>query len=226
MYRSTCVCENGYIGSDCSTNICFGLNSSDPRVCSGQGYCVARNSCMCELYFSGSQCEIAVSGLLYALGDNFNYATNDELRYILEQTLFPVNGVKYVKHVVAAVDVSLALTTAGELYTWGKGVRWGASGKTTVSVGLLGDGTVVDRGRPLIMKTLSKVRYMCAGKYHVAVVTENNKLYTWGINTASQTLLCKNNSDNYAIPATSCPCSPSACTRNINHSWQWYLLLE
>ena len=36
---------------------CFGLLNTDPNVCSGHGSCVAEDTCVCELGYSGMQCE-------------------------------------------------------------------------------------------------------------------------------------------------------------------------
>ncbi len=52
--NDTCVCNVGYTGSDCSINVCFWLNSSDPRVCRRKCHCVARNSFACGWYLVSS----------------------------------------------------------------------------------------------------------------------------------------------------------------------------
>lgn len=37
---------------------CFGLADTDPLVCSGHGVCVAQDTCVCEVGYSGAGCEV------------------------------------------------------------------------------------------------------------------------------------------------------------------------
>ena len=49
--------------SSARAQTCFGLLSSDPSVCSGQGTCIAPDTCVCNVGYSGSQCESAQSAI-------------------------------------------------------------------------------------------------------------------------------------------------------------------
>ncbi|EFC45190.1 predicted protein [Naegleria gruberi] len=74
-----CSCKAGFIGEQCQSGpvylsseidctdsinfficgfpICFGIQSSDPFVCSGNGYCAKPNVCTCKAGFIGAQCQ-------------------------------------------------------------------------------------------------------------------------------------------------------------------------
>lgn len=54
-----CVCDSGYLSSDCSTWQCSGIDNNDPNVCSGHGSCNGPNQCICEVGWLGSDCVIA-----------------------------------------------------------------------------------------------------------------------------------------------------------------------
>lgn len=55
---SKCVCDAGYGGSLCDTQVCGDVPKSDPDVCGGskRGYCTDTGSCSCYDGNSGSQC--------------------------------------------------------------------------------------------------------------------------------------------------------------------------
>ena len=49
---------------------CFGLDATEPGVCSNQGVCVNNNTCVCFDPFEGSECEIeSLCPVLPAAGD-------------------------------------------------------------------------------------------------------------------------------------------------------------
>lgn len=48
--------------------LCYGKNSFDSLVCSGNGYCVDIDNCLCKCDFRGNKCEIPVC---------FGYASDD-----------------------------------------------------------------------------------------------------------------------------------------------------
>ncbi len=197
-----------------STINCFGLNSTDANVCNGHGTCVALGTCSCESYHSGEQCEKNVFGLLFSVGSNSKGQLGDDYyddRLIPEQTSYPLTRGKYVKHVAAGQDVSFALTTDGELYSWGQGKT------VSNSLSLLGDGALVDRNRPVrIMSSFAPVTHV--GSLHVVVSTSDNRVYAWGLNTVGESMTCQAN----ALP---CPCAPADCPSKSgvpgNSSYYW-----
>ncbi len=68
---------------------------------------------------------------------------------------------------------SAAISSDGDLYTWGANY-----------CGELGDGTTVDRYSPT--KIMSNIKYVSLGGEHAAAITENGDLYIWGDNFSGQ----------------------------------------
>ena len=69
--------------------------------------------------------------------------------------------------------ISCAITEAGEVYTWGKskdGVL-GFKNSTSVNVNLPTKVTELDN---------IKIKYLSCGQNHVAAISENGEVYTWG----------------------------------------------
>uniref|UniRef100_A0A7S1KM39 Uncharacterized protein n=1 Tax=Percolomonas cosmopolitus TaxID=63605 RepID=A0A7S1KM39_9EUKA len=57
-----CVCDDGYISTNCSVFTCGGKNASDSQSCSSHGTCIALDQCSCNSGFSGDLCEKALCG--------------------------------------------------------------------------------------------------------------------------------------------------------------------
>jgi sugar lactone lactonase YvrE len=55
--QSYCICSSGYTGSTCQSAICYGLNQTSLKVCSGNGNCIGPDTCKCALNYYGNQCE-------------------------------------------------------------------------------------------------------------------------------------------------------------------------
>ena len=68
---------------------------------------------------------------------------------------------------------SAAITTDGDLYTWGYN-----------SFGELGDGTTEGKSTPI--KIMSDVASVSLGDHHSAAITTDGDLYTWGYNYYGQ----------------------------------------
>nr|CAG4715528.1 unnamed protein product [Naegleria fowleri] len=54
-----------WVDSQCSTPVCFGINSTDSRVCSGRGNCTSPHVCACISGTGGSRCEYNVCNGIY-----------------------------------------------------------------------------------------------------------------------------------------------------------------
>eukprot|EP01080_Neovahlkampfia_damariscottae_P006368 gene6368-10375_t len=52
------ICNNGYSGNECEFVTCFGVNSTDPNVCSGHGTCNQPNICSCSAGYFGEKCHL------------------------------------------------------------------------------------------------------------------------------------------------------------------------
>ena len=48
-----------FVGSNCQFKTCFGLSSTYPKVCSGNGICSSLDNCTCNSGYSGSSCNVA-----------------------------------------------------------------------------------------------------------------------------------------------------------------------
>jgi hypothetical protein len=54
-------CTSEWIGTNCTIPICFGLNASDPVVCSGNGTCISPDNCTCIMGQTGLECNETIS---------------------------------------------------------------------------------------------------------------------------------------------------------------------
>lgn len=74
---NSCLCESGFMGRACNQSslncppnfvqigstcqpLCFGLNVTDERVCSGRGSCIGVNLCSCYEGYNGTNCSIVL----------------------------------------------------------------------------------------------------------------------------------------------------------------------
>eukprot|EP01135_Chromosphaera_perkinsii_P006941 Nk52_evm29s628 gene=Nk52_evmTU29s628 len=53
-----CTCDKGYSGKYCTEHLCERKWNGLGAICSGQGECVAKNTCVCANGFGGDKCEI------------------------------------------------------------------------------------------------------------------------------------------------------------------------
>jgi len=76
----------------------------------------------------------------------------------------------HVRHVACSRHYSCAISEGGEVYTWGCGKD-----------GQLGHGDSKDVHTPKAVRSLqAKIRNVSCAEHHVAVVSENGVLFTWG----------------------------------------------
>jgi hypothetical protein len=123
------------------------------------------------------------SGLVYAWGKNIynqlgNGATN---MYQLQPSLVNLGALQYRKAVLLAIGSvdAMVVTNDNQLVGWGSN-----------TYGALGDGTVTARTSPVVTSkgAIGATRkivglYMA---YHTMVLTDDNRLFTWGYNAAGQ----------------------------------------
>lgn len=131
---------------------------------------VRRNHHYCGSGFVNGKGELYVYG-----SDNFygslgtgkqnHYTTIEEPTKILDNVVVVSMGGQH----------SAAVTTDGNLYTWGRN-----------DYGQLGDGTHQDTYEPHKVEALNQVKSVSVGQYHTAAITVNGDLYVWGADNAYQ----------------------------------------
>lgn len=77
--------------------------------------------------------------------------------------------------IACSVHSSYAITSSGQLYSWG----WNNNGQ-------LGDGTTANKSTPTLISGITNVTSISCGEQHVVASTRNNKIYTWGVNGNGQ----------------------------------------
>jgi hypothetical protein len=112
-------------------------------------------------------------GTLAVLGGNGDGAREPEDRP--SWTGAPQQGVAGVVAVVAGADHGLALLEEGEVLSWGSN-----------GAGQLGDGTRLDRQRPVRVAGLTGVVALAAGTAHSLALHDDGTVWTWGANTVGQ----------------------------------------
>lgn len=63
-----CVCDDGYLTSDCSVYKCFQVRFDDVGVCSGRGVCVSSNVCRCFWGWGDQECKTSYLGYGLVMG--------------------------------------------------------------------------------------------------------------------------------------------------------------
>ena len=94
----------------------------------------------------------------------------------------------YIKQLATANCHTLAVTTDGELYTWGKN-----------NYGQLGEDPDIDHiSRPRLRVSGEKISRVAVGNEHSLAVTTKGVLYAWGRNNNGQ--LCDGTADDFYTP--------------------------
>ncbi len=169
----TCVCNVNYFGDRCQITICYGTRSNDSTVCSAIGQCIAYDACQCPTGYTGEKCETEIFGSLRSLGKNTNGQIGDDYliqRSNMTKVYYPLGDGTLVSKIVAGD--SIAITTSGELYSWGQGAFY-----------RLGHQALTDRLIPTPILSGQQVVNVCSGSYHSVAVTSEGKIFSWGTNT-------------------------------------------
>jgi uncharacterized repeat protein (TIGR02543 family) len=92
-------------------------------------------------------------------------------------TLISFPAGEIIRNVVADQDHSLAVTTTGRVYSWGRN-----------NSGQLGDDTLVDNSTPTLISFPGgeTIRNVAAGIEHSLAVTTSGQVYAWGSNLRGQ----------------------------------------
>lgn len=115
-------------------------------------------------------------GSLYSWGQNSEGQLGDGTATDRDTPVEVVVAGKTFSDISAGWEFSLALTTDGSLYSWGRNPR-----------GQLGDGTEVDENVPVQVSDVGKsFSTMSAGFSHSLAITTDGDLYAWGNNSSGQ----------------------------------------
>ena len=123
--------------------------------------------------------DIASSGQkLYGISDNHLYMMSPEFNQKIHE--FPKH--QKIKKIVCGVEHCLLLTSNGDVFSFGCGLR-----------GALGHGDVNSHSNPKQIEALAglKIVDISTGSFHSAAVSSFGDVYTWGWNTNGQLGLTK-----------------------------------
>lgn len=96
-----------------------------------------------------------------------------------------------VRHIAVGVSHSAALSSAGDVYTWGVGDN-----------GRLGHGSTESVKVPVLVRALSNVPCLAlaCGARHTIVVGINGEVYSWGSNSFGALGLGDSNDGDHVLP--------------------------
>lgn len=114
-------------------------------------------------------------GAIWAWGSNEYGELGIQLKQSKVATPTKLGTEAKFKNVEAGYNGSMAISTKGELYTWGHG-----------EYGQIGDGTIKSQVAPTRISTNYQVTQIASGVYHNLLISASNNLYVWGRNRDGQ----------------------------------------
>lgn len=152
-------------------------------------------------------------GNVYAWGDNAYYQLGrKDLTAQDNLTPMKVSGVDKAVQVVAGNGSSMALTSNGQVYSWGYG-EYGQLGN---------DNTQNSRETPAIVNKVRNCTTIACGAYHDLCVTKTGDIYAWGRNNYGQIGNGKNGNASGAVKVNATGVTGmeySTCVLNGISSW-------
>lgn len=120
---------------------------------------------------------LTYTGKVYAWGNNKRGQLGNGEISVKEISPVEVSGLpENIIAIEAARDRTYALTSDGVLYAWGEN-----------DYGQLGDGSTQERHSPVkVIGIEGKVIAVSAGALHTIILTDENKMYAWGMNEGGQ----------------------------------------
>lgn len=120
---------------------------------------------------------ISHTSRLVAWGDNdFGQLGMDSDRALTKEN--PLASVLLdapIKNIAAGINFSLAVTEAGEVYSWGSN-----------TAGQLGIGTTARQLKPVRVENLPVITQVATSQFHALALDENGKVWAWGLNGSGQ----------------------------------------
>lgn len=103
--------------------------------------------------------------------------TNKNTLYSIPSKIHQFPSHVKVKKMVCGIEHTLVLTTNGDIFAFGSGMR-----------GQLGIGELINIDRPVLVDALAGIKIVdvAAGGWHSCAVSAFGDLYTWGWNTSGQ----------------------------------------
>ena len=114
-------------------------------------------------------------GTVWSWGWNQYGQVGDGTKGTNKLTPVQVTGLTGVTRVSAGADHSMALTSAGVVWTWGQN-----------NDGQLGDGTVTNRSKPVRVTGIAGVVDIGNGRLHSLAIESDGSAWAWGLNSTGQ----------------------------------------
>jgi uncharacterized repeat protein (TIGR02543 family) len=121
---------------------------------------------------------VTTNGRVYAWGRNdYGQLGDDTKTNRSTPTLISFPAGETIRNVVAEQEHSLAVTTTGRVYAWGRN-----------NSGQLGDNTLVDNSNPtlILFPAGETIRNVAVGYGHSLAVTTTGQVFAWGRNAVGQ----------------------------------------
>jgi len=134
-----------------------------------------------------SSCALLSDGTARCWGRNHRGQLGDGTRKDRTKTPTPVVGLKNIKTIALGLSHGCAATAKGQVFCWGRN-----------NYGQLGDGSTVERLRPVRVAQLAGVTQLALGFTHSCALTSGGEVMCWGDDRRHQ--LGRNRKDQRANP--------------------------
>lgn len=163
---------------------CFGTESTSASVCSSHGFCIQEDVCVCHDGYTSPDCSSRAGRHVFASGYNAQYQLGDPISTNSQYSTHRRAGgwfqLMQSISIAAGDSFSLALTTKGEVFGWGKN-NYGQVGVGYVSTSITTPTLITGamQGKRIVS--------IAACTFHALAADSDGNVYTWGTNTDSST---------------------------------------
>jgi len=112
---------------------------------------------------------LKADGSVWTVGANWTGQLGTGSGVISTNEPLKIGSLSNVVQVVSGQDHCMALTTNGQVWSWGYNGQ-----------GQLGNGTTITTNRPILVSSLSNVRQVACGFYHSMALLTNGTIRAWG----------------------------------------------